>query len=219
MSALWRVQGHRAAYKTMIRPAVSTQCNSSPMYITSIALASDDVIQHVPVLGARMHPSCLVFIGLLEKHVGNDKFVLGAGLQKKCAIRILVSNGVMPQDSSPCGVITSHSSVKIFEDEKSIPVGHGRYSRAQFRVKQLLFLVRGSHGRCIGTNEDSQAAIAELQLESHQDGADTLWLICQLRYQRVPNCKTNPMLSRLALRMSRRVEGLAHTKFHELAHT
>ena len=166
-----------------------------------------------------MHPSCLVFISLLEKCVGNSKFVLGAGQQKKCAVGVLVSNGVMPQDSSPGGVITSHSSVEISEDEKTIPVGHGRYCRAQFRIKRLLFLVRGSHGRCISTNKDSQTAIAELQLESHQAGVDTLWLIRQLRYQRVLNCKTNSMLPRLTLGMSRRVEGIARTELHELAHT
>ena len=73
-----------------------------------------------------MHPSCLAFISMLEKCVRTSKFVLGAGQQKKWAVGVLVSKGVMPQDSSPCGVITSHSSVKFSEDEKTIPVGHGR---------------------------------------------------------------------------------------------
>ena len=86
----------------------------------------------------------------------------------------------------------------------------------QFRVKRLLFLVRGSHGRCISTYEGSQSAIAELQLESHQARVDTLWLIRQLRYQRVLDCKTNPMLSRLTLGMTRCGEGIARTELHEL---
>ena len=36
------------------------------MNITYMSMASDDIIQHMPVLGTRMHPLTLLFIGLLK---------------------------------------------------------------------------------------------------------------------------------------------------------
>ena len=58
----------------MIGPALSPTHSPSDPNIFEIALAGYDIINKVPVLGARVHPSGFIFIGLLENGVCDHEF-------------------------------------------------------------------------------------------------------------------------------------------------
>ena len=57
-------------------------------------LPTQDVVQEVPVFGARVFPYCLEPIFLLEQGVGVDKLMLRTELQKHAPVAIAVDNSV-----------------------------------------------------------------------------------------------------------------------------
>ena len=57
-------------------------------------LASQDVVQEVPVFGAWVSPCCLEPTFLLEQGVGNDELMLRTELQKQAPVVIAIENSV-----------------------------------------------------------------------------------------------------------------------------
>ena len=70
----------------MVRQPPSTSHGTGDVHVPSVRLANNDIIEHMPVFGPWVHPSCLVFVSLLEQRVGDAEVMRGTHREQQLAI-------------------------------------------------------------------------------------------------------------------------------------
>ena len=67
----------------MTSPTVCTTHQFGDCYVLLVFLPSDNVIQQMPVFGAKMHPCCHVTMGQPEDQVGDKEIVFIASFKQQ----------------------------------------------------------------------------------------------------------------------------------------
>lgn len=75
------------------------------MHYTSVSLTGYDVVCHVPLFGAGVHPGVLVSVGLLEEGICDRQLMLCTQKQQAQTIGLQLASAMVTNDVRPGSVV------------------------------------------------------------------------------------------------------------------
>ena len=78
------------------------------------------------MLGARVHPVCLVMVGKAEQDVCDEKAVGGAELKEELAVAVVLAQALVPQHFLPRQVVSADQGYEVTEKDELVCPRQGR---------------------------------------------------------------------------------------------
>ena len=98
---------------TMICPTVRTAHCLGHSYFLPVLNPEDDIVNDMPVLGARLHPRCHVAGRETEHGIGNGQAMCGTGPEQMKAVTVAFPSSMVSDDSFPNLVVFIYAIVVV----------------------------------------------------------------------------------------------------------
>ena len=152
---------HFRDQQTMVRPTFRPTHGLCDHHILSVPLPNNDVVQRMPMLGAGVHPGCLVTVGDTEEGVSDEKTMGGTELKKELTVAVALDNALRSQHSLPRLVVSADLGVEVTQKDEPVRLGHGGHWVDKVLVEPLLDLVGDGRGGSVGFDQGGKLFLGE----------------------------------------------------------